>query len=127
MIRTLCALATFLAGRFNLLQAMSAWRSGGFSSIVRGFYEPLWAVLGVAVITWIAADRFSVAGMGREVATNVGLDYNRTVLLGTTLVALSSHCAGVPEAGKKLARATVAISIRVKLSGRKRGRDMGRR
>ena len=89
------ALATFLAGRFNLLQAMSAWRSGGFSSIVRGFYEPLWAVLGVAVITWIAADRFSVAGMGREVATNVGLDYNRTVLLGTTLVALSTGITSV--------------------------------
>ncbi len=89
------ALATFLAGRFNLLQAMSAWRSGGFSSIVRGCYEPLWAVLGVAVITWIAADRFSVAGMGREVATNVGLDYNRTVLLGTTLVALSTGITSV--------------------------------
>ena len=89
------ALATFLAGRFNLLQAMSAWRSGGFSSIVRGFYEPLWAVPGVAVITWIAADRFSVAGMGREVATNVGLDYNRTVLLGTTLVALSTGITSV--------------------------------
>ena len=89
------ALATFLAGRFNLLQAKSAWRSGGFSSIVRGFYEPLWAVPGVAVITWIAADRFSVAGMGREVATNVGLDYNRTVLLGTTLVALSTGITSV--------------------------------
>ncbi len=44
------ALTPFLAGRFNLLQSMSAWRSGGFSSIVRGFYEPLWAVLLVAVI-----------------------------------------------------------------------------
>ena len=48
-----------------------------------------------AVITWIAADRFSVAGMGREVATNVGLDYNRTVLLGTTLVALSTGITSV--------------------------------
>lgn len=45
----------------------------------------------------------------------------------TTVVAVFSHCAGTPEAGKKLARATVAISIRVKLSGRKRGRDMDRR
>lgn len=89
------ALGTFLAGRFNLLQAMSAWRSGGFSSIVRGFYEPLWAVLAIAVVAWFAADRFSVAGLGREVATNVGLDYNRTVVLGTTLVALSTGITSV--------------------------------
>ena len=89
------ALSTFLAGRFNLLQSMSAWRSGGFSSVVRGFYEPLWAVLAVAVIAWFAADRFTVAGMGRDVATNVGLDYNRTVLLGTTLVALSTGITSV--------------------------------
>ncbi len=89
------ALTTFLAGRFNLLQSMSAWRSGGFSSIVRGFYEPLWAVLLVAVIAWFAADRFSVAGLGREVATNVGLDYNRTVLLGTCLVAVATGITSV--------------------------------
>lgn len=89
------ALTTFLAGRFNLLQSMSAWRSGGFSTIVRGFYEPLWAVLIVAVIAWFAADRFSVAGLGREVATNVGLDYNRTVLLGTSLVAVATGITSV--------------------------------
>ncbi len=89
------ALGTFLAGRFNLLQPMSAWRSGGFSSVVRGFYEPLWAVLGVTVVAWLAAGRFTVAGLGREVATNVGLDYNRTVLLGTALVALATGITSV--------------------------------
>lgn len=89
------AATTFLAGRANLLQSMSAWRSGGFSSVVRGFYEPLWAVLAIAVIAWLAADRFTVAGLGREVATNVGLDYSRTVLLGTTLVALATGITSV--------------------------------
>ena len=89
------AVITFLAGQYNLLQSMSAWRSGGFSSVIRGFYEPLWGVVIIAVIAWIAADRFAVAGLGEELATNVGLNYNRTVLLGTTLVALASGITAV--------------------------------
>lgn len=89
------ALTTFLAGRFDLLQSMSAWRSGGFSSVVRGFYEPLWAVVAIAAVAWLAADRFTVAGLGREVATNVGLNYQRTVILGTTLVALATGITSV--------------------------------
>lgn len=89
------SVTTFLAGTFDLLQSMSAWRSGGFSSIVKGFYEPLWAVLAVAVLTWVVADRFTVAGLGKDVATNLGLDYDRVVLLGTALVAISSGITAV--------------------------------
>ncbi len=89
------AVTTFLAGTFDLLQSMSAWRSGGFSSIVEGFYEPLWAVLAVALLTWVVADRFTVAGLGKDVATNLGLDYDRIVLLGTALVAISSGITSV--------------------------------
>lgn len=84
------AITTFLAGQFNLLQAMSTWRSGGFSSIVRGFYEPLWAVLIIAVLTFVLADRFTVAGLGKDLATTIGIRYERVVLLGTTMVALAT-------------------------------------
>lgn len=84
------AITTFLAGTFNLLQSMSAWRSGGFSGIVRGFYEPLWAVVIIAIVAFILADRFTVAGLGKDLATNVGLNYERTVLLGTAMVAVAT-------------------------------------
>ena len=84
------AITTFLAGQFNLLQSMSTWRSGGFSSIVRGFYEPLWAVLIIAVLTFVMADRFTVAGLGKNVATTIGVNYERVVLAGTTMVALAT-------------------------------------
>lgn len=89
------AVSTFLAGQFNLLQSMSAWRSGGFSSVVEGFYEPLWAVLIVAALAWFAADRFTVAGLGRDLATNAGLHYERTVFLGTCLVAVATGITSV--------------------------------
>jgi iron complex transport system permease protein len=84
------SVTTFLAGNFDLLQSMSAWRSGGFSSVVRGFYEPLWAVLVVAVLAYLLADRFTIAGLGKDLATNVGLKYEQVVFLGVTLVAVAT-------------------------------------
>lgn len=84
------SITTFLAGNFDLLQSMSAWRSGGFSSVVRGFYEPLWAVLAVAVLAYLLADRFTIAGLGKDLATNVGLKYEQVVFLGVMLVAIAT-------------------------------------
>lgn len=84
------AITTFLAGQFNLLQSMSTWRSGGFSSIVHGFYEPLWAVLIIAALTFVMADRFTVAGLGKNLATTIGVNYERVVFAGTTMVALAT-------------------------------------
>ena len=42
----------------------------------------------VAVIVVLAADRFTVAGLGKDVATNAGLNYERVVLLGVGLVSI---------------------------------------
>jgi len=39
---------------------------------------------------FLFADRLTVAGMGEEVATNVGLNYNRMVLIGTGLIAIAT-------------------------------------
>lgn len=79
----------FLAVRFDLLQSIGAWQSGGFSDIVRGFYEPLFAIIAVAIATVVLADRFSIAGLGRDVATSLGLRYGAVLLLGTSIVALA--------------------------------------
>jgi iron complex transport system permease protein len=84
------AVTTFLAGTFDLLQSMSAWRSGGFSGVVRGFYEPLWAVLVIAVLAYVLANRFTVAGLGKDLATNVGLRYEQIVFIGITMVAIAT-------------------------------------
>lgn len=84
------AVSTFIALSTNLLQSMAAWFTGSFTSVLRGQYEPLWIVLLVVVAVFITADRFTIAGLGRDVATNVGLDYSRVVLIGTVLIALAA-------------------------------------
>ncbi|MBP1325491.1 iron complex transport system permease protein [Leucobacter exalbidus] len=84
------ALTTFLAAQFNLLQMLSTWFMGSFTQIVRGRYEVLWIVGIVTVLVFVFADRITVAGLGKDVATNVGLNYERVLFLGTGLVAIAS-------------------------------------
>lgn len=84
------AISTYIALATNMLQTMSIWFAGSFTTAVRGQYEPLWAAGLVVIAVFIAADRFTVAGLGEEVATNVGLNYRRVVLFGTGLIALAT-------------------------------------
>lgn len=84
------AVSTFIALSTNMLQSMAIWFTGSFTSVLRGQYEPLWLVLVVVVIVFIVADRFTIAGLGKDIATNVGVDYERIILIGTALIALAT-------------------------------------
>lgn len=82
------ACTTFFAYRYDLLQAMGAWTSGDFSAVLRGRYEVLWIALALTVAAYVAADRFTVAGMGEDFATNLGLDHRKVVALGLVIVSM---------------------------------------
>lgn len=82
------AISTFIAIQYDLLQTLGAWFAGRFTGVEVGRYEPLWIVAVVAVVVVIVADRFTVAGLGKDVATNIGLNYERVVLLGVGLVSV---------------------------------------
>ena len=84
------AVSTFLALQNDLLQTVGIWFAGSFTAVLRGQYEPLWFVLIVVIAVFIVADRFTVAGLGQEIATNVGLNYNQVLLLGTGLIAIAT-------------------------------------
>ena len=89
------AFSSYLALATNSLQYVSVWFAGSFTSVFRGQYEPLWVVLVVLVGIVVAADRFTVAGLGRDVATNVGLNHDRVVMLGAGLVAVATGVVAV--------------------------------
>jgi iron complex transport system permease protein len=79
-----------VAVQTDMLQSLGIWFAGSFTSILRGQYEVLWIVALVVVAVFVTADRFTVAGLGKEIATNVGLNYNRIILIGTILVAIAT-------------------------------------
>lgn len=84
------AVATFVAYRTDLLQALGAWSTGDFSGVLAGRYETLWVAGALAVVAYVAADRFTVAGLGEAFTTNLGLDHRRTMALGLVLVSVVS-------------------------------------
>lgn len=84
------AISTFFALMTDMLQQLGIWFMGSFTAVYKGQYEVLWIVLLVLVAVYIYADRLTVVGLGEDVATNVGLNYNRMLLLGTGLIAIAT-------------------------------------
>ena len=81
------AISTFFALKTDTLRV---WFQGSFANVVAGRYEPLWIVLIATVLIFILADRLTVAGLGEDVATGLGVNYNLIVLLGTGVIALTT-------------------------------------
>lgn len=84
------AITTFIAYRFDLLQSLNSWTTGDFSGVLRGRYELLWLAFLLTVVAYIAADRFTVAGLGEDFTTNLGLNYRRVVTFGLVIVSTVS-------------------------------------
>lgn len=84
------SVSTFVALKTDMLQQLGVWFTGSFTGIVRGRYELLYIVLVVLVLVVLVADRFTVAGLGKDIATNVGLHYGRVQLLGIGMVAVAT-------------------------------------
>jgi len=84
------SVSTFIALQTDTLQNLGVWFAGSFITVIQGQYEVLWIVLAVVVVIFLVADRLTVAGLGQDIATNVGLNYNRIVLLGTGLIAIAT-------------------------------------
>ena len=84
------AVSTFIALQTDLWQSLGVWFAGSFTSVIAGQYEILWVVLLVVVAVFFYADRLTAAGLGEDIATNIGLNYNRIVLVGTSLVAVAT-------------------------------------
>ncbi|MGM1016137.1 MAG: ABC transporter permease [Actinomycetota bacterium] len=84
------AFTTYLAVSTNTLQMIGTWFMGSFTSVVRGRYEVLWIVGVVVILVALYADRLTAAGLGKDVATTIGVDYDRVMLIGTALVAIAT-------------------------------------
>lgn len=85
----LSAAAEFYAYQYNLLQNVQGWLLGDFARVVQGHYELLYVLIPVLVLSYVCAHRFTVVGMGPEMAASLGVGYRRTVALGLLLVSIT--------------------------------------
>ncbi|MED5018853.1 ABC transporter permease [Paenibacillus chibensis] len=84
------SITTFFAYKNDLIQNMSAWLQGDFSTVLKGRYEMLYISIPLLIIAYLYANRFTIAGMGEEFAVNLGLNYKAVVNIGLVLVAAVS-------------------------------------
>ena len=60
----------------------------------------VYAAAGLTVAAMLLADRFTVIGMGKDFATNVGVNYQGLMALGVLLVSMCQCCRPrLPEIG----------------------------
>jgi len=83
------AISTFIALTFRMSQNVEAWFVGSFAPMQVGRYEYLYLIVLITIAIFIYADRLTVAGLGEDIATNLGVNYNTIVVLGTALIALA--------------------------------------
>lgn len=84
------SISTFLAYQNDVIQNVSSWLQGDFSMIIKGRYELLFISLPLLALSLAYANRFTVAGMGEDLSTNLGLNYKQVVNVGLFIVSLLS-------------------------------------
>lgn len=82
--------ATFVAYKYDAVQNLSAWTVANFASILQGNYELLYIALPISIISYWYATRLSAVGMGKDFATNIGLNYKQVLFIGIILVSVMS-------------------------------------
>ena len=84
------SIVTFFAYQLQVIQNMTAWLQGNFATISRGGYELVYLTIPLLMIAYFYAYHFTIAGMGKDLATSVGLNYQGVQLFGLGIVALAS-------------------------------------
>ena len=80
------SISTFIGLLFQMTQSIETWFVGSFAPVQIGRYEFLWLIVIINIIIFIYADRLTLAGLGEDVATSLGVNYNKIVILGTGLI-----------------------------------------
>jgi iron complex transport system permease protein len=83
------AFSTFMGLLFEMTQTIEIWFQGSFASVQVGRYEYLWFIVITTIIIYWFADKLTIISLGKDVSTNLGVNYNRVLLIGTALVSFS--------------------------------------
>ncbi len=84
------AVSTFVALVFNMTQSLELWFAGSFAPMQKGRYEYLYFIIVITIAIYIYADRLTLAGLGEDIATNLGLNYKKIILVANILVSIAT-------------------------------------
>lgn len=78
---------TFIALKTNAVQSLGNWMTGNFAVITSGRYEVLYFSLPLLILTYVFANQFTIAGMGRDFSKNLGVNYDVIMNIGLFITA----------------------------------------
>ncbi len=82
--------ATFFAYKYDIIQNMASWLQGNFSLVAAGNYELLYLSVPLMLIAYFYADYFTLAAMGKETSSALGLNHRLIVNFGIVIVSAVS-------------------------------------
>ncbi|AVQ35051.1 ABC transporter permease [Staphylococcus kloosii] len=80
--------STFIALQTNTVQSIGNWLNGNFAIITSGRYEILYLSVPLLFLTYIFANHFTIAGMGKDFSSNLGVNYEKIVNIGLFISAI---------------------------------------
>ena len=78
---------TFIALKTNAVQSLGNWMTGNFAVITSGRYEVLYLSIPLLILTYVFANQFTIAGMGRDFSKNLGVNYEVIMNIGLFITA----------------------------------------
>lgn len=83
------AVSTFIGIEFNMTQVIEVWFQGSFAPVQRGRYEYLFVIILITIAIYRYADKLTIAGLGEDITTNLGLNYKQIILRVNILIAIA--------------------------------------
>ncbi len=84
------SITSFVAYKYELIQNISSWLQGNFSTVIKGNYEILYIGIPMLAFTYIFANKFTIASMGEDFAINLGVNYQKIVTIGLVIISFVS-------------------------------------
>lgn len=78
---------TFISLRTNAVQSIGNWLNGNFAIITSGRYEVLYLSIHLLFLTIFFANHFTIVGMGKDFAKNLGLSYEKLINIALFITA----------------------------------------
>ncbi|MFK0328768.1 enterochelin ABC transporter permease CeuB [Campylobacter coli] len=82
------AINTFFAYALNYIQNIQGWLQGSMANVMQGNYELLYISLPLFILAYFLAHKITIAGMGEDLALNLGVSYNTILFLGLIIVSI---------------------------------------
>lgn len=84
------SIGSYFALRYELVQNASSWLQGNFSLVTSDNFLLIFLSIPVLILIYMLAHYFTVMGLGREMAVELGISYNTIELIGIIIVALGT-------------------------------------